>query len=206
VTYIDPGGYKFSQTWSVGHWVPGTDQAALDAAWRAVGGKGAMPLVSGKYSDPHGYVTQPFDQYTSIYVFGRYSVQNLTEGYSHDVVPKEKFYGAVEPFDETGEFSHPSTGRSVNPFVMCVDYESSSKCAISGGINPAMRSNSWGPVAFVAMYVQALSPNFPQGDPNVLALKLRGSTGGSFHSGWSCNGVAQTNYNDEACFATFDLQ
>jgi len=166
----------------------------LDAAWKAVGGKGEMPLGSGKYSG--GGVTVTVDQFTSIYVFGQYSVQNLTEGYSYDVVPKERFYGRVRLSTERGMY-------------LCVGYESATRCGdyFLGRevITPSMRSNAWGPVGFVAVYTHAVSPKYPQGDPTAQSARLVGSPGGLF-GGWSCNGVeVSLSQGDDHCYARFDL-
>ncbi|MDR2976813.1 MAG: hypothetical protein LBV19_05815 [Streptococcaceae bacterium] len=110
-TLTDSNGYRIAVSVKVGGWIKGTDDANLQAAWKAVGGTGEMPMKTGLYSevsgnaikDLNGYYTSRYDysrafnptgafsndsyqnyyinQQTASYIFGNITLSNGSSGY-----------------------------------------------------------------------------------------------------------------------------
>lgn len=75
-------GARWKVTLSVGPWLPGSDQVALENAWRQTSGKtSGMPLAGGKYKqlgDRGVPVEKCLDSRQAAYLFGTVEFEDLT--------------------------------------------------------------------------------------------------------------------------------
>jgi hypothetical protein len=161
ITVTDGNGNKEKITIRIGKWVKGSETELLDKAWKIVGGTGAMPLVSGKYSD--AVLTLPFNSTTAVYVFGTVSLENMTPDFSagngHSQVDLQPQI-PVDSIFKSQYYINVVKGRQ---------YSTGAKC--DGGTLPLivadMKSNNWGPCAFVIGVDNIFTPNFPEGIPQL---------------------------------------
>ncbi len=156
-------GYTYTTTLKIGSWVKATDTEGISAAWRAVGGSGSAPDASSFIYLSN--LSTRFSADTSIMAFGTVSFLDTTQG-GFNI--SDTTYNP--PADING---------SLNTLYVdsCICYSNSNEYRHSYEIPnayflhfaPEMIGRNWGPVPFVICIADAISPNYPDGNPDIFS-------------------------------------
>lgn len=146
LTNTDSNGYAFDKTVRVSGWIKGSDTATLNAVWSYFGKDGSYPLAKD----------------TDLILIGTLSLRYTTEGfplssaqpYNGDAATTQLMLAV----GDSGAFREPTL--TVFP----------SKGPESDGtrqIRPRMVGPKWGPVVFTLILEDAITPNNPDGPPEI---------------------------------------
>lgn len=168
-TYTDEnemsGGYSYNVTLKIGSWVKATETETINNIWESIGGSGSVPDINSfTYNSWSSGVH--FGKGTSIMAFGTVAIEDTTQGgfslsdtsnyISVDVFSYGLTKGTlVDSYIQTsngGSYLHSAEGR--NNRVLHV--------------YPEMKKRTWGPVPFVICANEAISPEYPDGKPDVI--------------------------------------
>ena len=143
-------GYEAEYTVSVTGWIKASNADALQLAWEGVAKEGdAMPSLSSF----HEYTNDGFSEANAAVAFGTVSFRNITQGF--DITEENPI-----SFDV---FMQPSEGFRYSIYTpkMYINYSTNGKFSFT--VSPLMKSNNWGPVVFMLVCPNVITPNDPDG-------------------------------------------
>ncbi|MFT9116328.1 MAG: zinc ribbon domain-containing protein [Sporolactobacillus sp.] len=160
ITVTDSDGNKEKITVAIGKWLKGSDSDLLNAAWKAVGGTGSMPLT-GSYGGDSVWVGGTFHPQEAVYVFGTVKIENMTPSFS----------AANFASGQSWVYLNPQNYEGSGDVVQGRQYSSGASCDRVSGSNPLikaqMNGNVWGPTPFVIGIENVFTPKYPNGDPTL---------------------------------------
>lgn len=162
------GGYSYTATLKVGPWIKASDTETVNAAWRAVGGKGSLPDING--FRPNGSATYDhfFENGTSVYAFGTISIADTTQG-GFSIGDSSQSLSVIVSSPEIKQ-----SGKNFDGLVQYAGsknkYTHSVESVVSNlvDVTPDMKNKNWGPVPFAVCVAETVTPEFPDGNPKVM--------------------------------------
>lgn len=164
-------GYSYGSTLKIGPWVKSSDIETANNIWQSLGGTGSIPFDSFTKNNWSSGVH--FGEGTSIMAFGTIAIEDTTQGgfsladsskgISVDVFSYELNNATlVDSYVQTssGSFLHSEKNRGDSILH----------------VYPNMNSRNWGPVPFVICANEALSPQYPDGDPEIMNAIIKFSS------------------------------
>lgn len=158
------GGYTYTATLKIGPWVKYSDTEAINDIWESIGGTGSIPFDSFTYNNWSSAIH--FGKGTSIMAFGTIAIEDTTQGgfsladtsrgisidiYSYEL-DDATLVDSYMQFSNGGSYLHSVEVRGWRILH----------------VYPKMVRRTWGPVPFVICANEAISPEYPDGRPDVI--------------------------------------
>lgn len=160
------GGYTCKNVLKIGQWVKASDTEAVNEAWRSVGGKNELPSITTYKPNRYATYSGDFKERTSVYVFGTISVYDTTEGgfsigdSSNAVI--------VTVGSNIKQYTYDYDGLVEYSSGFTYTHNNESYVTNMVRVSPKMDRKSWGPVPFAVCVSRAFSPEYPDGNPDVI--------------------------------------
>ena len=160
------GGYTCKNVLKIGQWVKASDTEAVNEAWRSVGGKNKLPSITTYKPNRNATYSGDFKERTSVYVFGTISVYDTTEG--------------GFSIGDSSNVVNVTVGSNIKQYTYDYDglveyssgftYTHNNETYVNNMVSvfPKMNRKSWGPVPFAVCVSRAFSPEYPDGNPDVI--------------------------------------
>ena len=160
------GGYTCKKVLKIGQWVKASDTEAVNEAWRSVGGKNELPSITTYKPNRYATYSGDFKERTSVYVFGTISVYDTTEG--------------GFSIGDSSNVVNVTVGSNIEQYTYDYDglveyssgfsYTHSNETYVRNMVSvfPKMDRKSWGPVPFAVCVSRTFSPEYPDGNPDVI--------------------------------------
>lgn len=156
-------GYTAEYTVSTTDWIKASNAESLQLAWENVTGDGS---VVPSISQFHSKANDGFTEANAAVAFGRLSFRNTTQGF--DITKESPVTFTLTPGTSYENYQKWQNGvisylpKMYVKFTQPKTIDFGSNIA-NRSISPLMENNKWGPVAFMLIYPNAITPNDPEG-------------------------------------------
>lgn len=148
-------GYEAEYKVSVTGWIKASDSDSLQLAWEGVAKEGdVMPSLS----QFHNTTNDGFTEANAAVAFGQISFRNITQGF--DITEESPVTFGLALSTSFGKYSTNTPKIYFNYSNGPKTYSFNDYPAMS----PLMKSNAWGPVVFMIVCPNVITPNDPTGD------------------------------------------
>lgn len=156
-------GYTAEYTVSTTGWIKACDAELLQLAWENVAGDGSMVPSISQF---HSTANDGFTEANAAVAFGRLIFRNTTQGF--DITEESPVTFSIIP--GMSSENHEKWTKGILTDVpemylklsqpMTTDFRGTAR---TRPISPLMKGNTWGPVAFMVVYPNAITPKDPEG-------------------------------------------